>query len=205
MTGGVFQASNDINFASGVVTVYTVTGTPASGSLTTVTPSTTTAYRYWRYLAPNGSYGDIAEFELFGGGSASLAQRTGTTYGTSGSYQNDGNTIAKATDSNLSTFYDGSAANGNAIGLDLGSAQTVSEIKYAPRSGYASRMVGGVFQASNDINFASGVTTLYTISATPGSGSLTTVTLSSPVTDRYYRYLAPNGSYGDVAEVEFFG
>ena len=64
MTGGVFQASNSANF-SGAVTVYTVTGTPASGSLTTVSPSTSTAYRYWRYLGPKGASCNIAEFQLF--------------------------------------------------------------------------------------------------------------------------------------------
>ena len=65
-------------------------------------------------------------------------------------------------------------------------------------------MVGGVFQASTSADFSSGVTTLYTVTAAPTSGSLTTVTLASPVTARYVRYLSPNGSEGNVAEVQFF-
>ncbi len=134
-----------------------------------------------------------------------VARRTGTTIGTSGSYTNDGNTIAKATDGNLGTFYDGVNANGDYVGLDLGSAESVSVIEYAPRSGYASRMVGGVFQASNTAGFTSGVVTLATVTATPATGTLTTVTLGSPVSYRYFRYLSPNGSYGNVAEVQFFG
>ena len=47
--------------------------------------------------------------------------------------------------------------------------------------------------------------TLYTVTATPAVGVLTTVTLAAPVADRYYRYVAPNGSYGDIAEFELFG
>jgi hypothetical protein len=132
-------------------------------------------------------------------------QLTGTTIGTAGSYQNAGNTIAKATDGNLSTFFDGPVANGDWVGLDLGSAKTISQIKFAPRSGWASRMLGGVFQVSNSPTFSTGVTTVYTVTSSPVTGSLTTVTLSSAVTGRYVRYLAPNGSYGDVAEVQFFG
>ena len=53
------------------------------------------------------------------------------------------NTIAKAFDGSLTTFFDGPTANGNWAGLDMGSAKSVSQISYAPRSGWASRMVGG--------------------------------------------------------------
>ena len=203
MVGGTFQAADNVTFTSGVVTAYTVTAAPAAGSLTAVAVAAGT-HQYWRYVAPNGSYGDIAEFELFTGGTT-LAQRTGTTTGTAGSYQNDGNTVAKATDGSPSTFFDGPAANGNVVEIDLGSAESVSTIRYAPRSTYAGRMVGGVFQASNSATFASGVATLYTVTATPAVGVLTTVTLAAPVADRYYRYVAPNGSYGDIAEFELFG
>ncbi len=130
---------------------------------------------------------------------------TGTTIGTPGSYSNSGNTIAKATDGNLATYFDGPTANGDWIGLDLGSVKTVKQITFAPRSGYSSRMVGSVFQASTTANFSSGVTTLYTISSAPALNQLTTITLKSGVTARYFRYLSPNGSYGDIAEVGFWG
>ncbi len=66
-------------------------------------------------------------------------------------------------------------------------------------------MVGGEFQISTTANFTSGVTTIYTITTAPVTGSLTTITLSSPVTARYVRYLSPNGGYGDVAEISFYG
>jgi hypothetical protein len=132
---------------------------------------------------------------------AALTQRTGTVIGTTG---RTGTLIAQAVDGNLSTYFDCTAPNGNWVGLDLGSAESVSQISFAPRNGYGSRMVGGVFQASSSATFTT-VTTLYTITAAPANGVLTTVTLASPVTDRYFRYLSPASSYGDVAEIAFAG
>ena len=65
-------------------------------------------------------------------------------------------------------------------------------------------MVGGIFQGSNDINFTTS-TTLYTITTAPAVGVYTTVSVASPAKYQYVRYLAPNGSYGDIAEVQFYG
>ena len=206
MNGGIFQASDSSTFASGVVNLYTIpsNANPSSSTLTTQAISNTKAYRYYRYLSPAGSNGDVAEVQFFGtaGGLSGPPQLTGATIGTSGSYQNDGNTIVKATDGNLSTFFDGPTSDGNWVGLDLGSSKTIAQIAYAPRSGYASRMVGGEIQISTTANFTSGVTTIYTIKATPTTGSLTTVTLFSPVTARYIRYLSPSGSNGDISEFQ---
>ena len=66
-------------------------------------------------------------------------------------------------------------------------------------------MVGGEFQISTTANFSSGVTTIYTITSAPVTGSLTYVTLTNPATARYIRYLSPNGSYGDIGEFQVFG
>jgi len=42
------------------------------------------------------------------------------------------------------------------VGLDLGSAGAIAtQVKYASRSGWASRMNGGIFQASNSAAFTS--------------------------------------------------
>ena len=207
MAGGVFQASSDINFASNVVTVYTVSSSPTSGSLTTVSTGTSTAYRYWRYVGPNGGYGNIAEFQLFGTGTAAATgtKLTGSLIGTTGSYANSGNTIAKAVDGSLGTYFDSAAASGSWVGYDLGSAATVTSVSYAPRSGYESRMVGGVFQGSNSPQFTSGVVNLYTVTTAPKAGVLTTAAVTASGSFRYVRYLSPSGGYADVAEVNFFG
>jgi hypothetical protein len=201
MLGGVLQGSNSASF-SGAVTLYTINFTPASGGLTTVGFSNSTAYRYIRYVGPASGFCNIAELQIFGTSSTPL---TGTVIGTAGSYDNQGNTIAHAFDGNLSTFFDAPTASGSWVGLDLGSAQVVTEVQYAPRSGWASRMLGGEIQASNSANFSSGVVTLFTISATPATGVLTTQSLVNTTAYRYYRYIGPANSFCNIAELEFVG
>ena len=201
MVGGVFQASNSATF-SGAVTVLTVSSAPATNTLTTANTNTATAYRYWRYVGPANSYCNIAEFQLYGIASGHT-KLTGTTIGTSGSYANQGATIAKATDGDLTTFFNAPTASGSYVGIDLGSAKTVAQIQFAPKSTAASRMVGGVFQASNSANF-SGAVTVYTVTAAPAVGSLTAVTPSTATAYRYWRYVGPANSYCNIAEFQLF-
>jgi hypothetical protein len=92
------------------------------------------------------------------------------------------------------------------VGLDLGAGtgDTVMSISYAPRIGFESRMVGGIFQESNDPTFTTGVVTLATITSTPSDG-YTTIGVSGLAGYRYMRYLAPPGGYGNIAEMQLFG
>jgi hypothetical protein len=129
----------------------------------------------------------------------------GTAIGTAGSYHNSGNTIANVFDGNLSTYFDAPAANGDWVGLDLKSQYNITQINFAPRSGWAGRMIGGVFQGSNDPTFTTGVVPLAVISTAPANGLYTSVEVTVPATFRYVRYLAPTGSYGNVAEIQFVG
>ena len=130
---------------------------------------------------------------------------SGAAIGTPGSYANRGNTIHRALDGNLSTYFDGPASGGNWVGRDLGWARQVTQVRFAPRAGFAGRMVGGRFQASNSATFSSGVVDLHVVSAAPAGGTLTTVNVNpAGGSFRYVRYLAPANSYGNVAEVQFF-
>jgi hypothetical protein len=129
---------------------------------------------------------------------------TGTAIGTSGSYNNNGNTIAKVFDGNLSSHFDAPSANGAWVGLDLGASRTITQVKFAPRTSFASRMVGGKFQVSNSASFTS-ATTIHTIGSVPATGSLTTQSVTVSGTWRYVRYLSPDGSYGNIAEMEVHG
>jgi len=82
---------------------------------------------------------------------------TGTIIGTSGSWNNSGNTKEKAMDGSLTTFFDGpDPGTGEWVGLDLGVnvSNAVSQIRYCPRSGNANRMVGGKFQGANAADFS---------------------------------------------------
>jgi hypothetical protein len=63
MTGGVFQGANTSDF-SDAVTLYTVTGTPTEGTMTTQNISNSTPFRYVRYLSPTNGWCNIAEVEF---------------------------------------------------------------------------------------------------------------------------------------------
>jgi hypothetical protein len=75
-------------------------------------------YRYLRYRAPNGSYGNVAEIEFYRAG----VKLTGTGFGTPGSWNNVENTFAKALDGNVQTYFDGPVSDGNFVGIDIGDA-----------------------------------------------------------------------------------
>src|SRR3954470_21565887 len=81
---------------------------------------------------------------------------SGTIIGTSGSWNNGGNTKEKAMDGSLTTFFDAPTGNGDWVGLDLGTSvsKVVSQVRYCPRSGSAGRMTGGKFQGANAADFS---------------------------------------------------
>ena len=81
MNGGTIQASNSADFSSGVVTLYTISGSPASGVLTSVGLSNNTAYRYIRYLGPTDGWCNIAEIEFWGGNPAAADPPNGVIAG----------------------------------------------------------------------------------------------------------------------------
>ncbi len=199
MVGGKFQGSPD---GSTYTDLATITQTPARGVYTTVTFAQPAAYRYLRYLSPNGGYGNVAEVEFDSGTGTSLAKISGTPFGTAGSYGNSGNDFTKVFDGNTGTFFDAPSANGVFAGIDQGAPGVQrGEVHFTPRAGFASRMVGGKFQGSSD---GTTYTDLYTITSQPAQASATVVLPSDPKSYRYLRYLSPNNGYGNVAEVAFY-
>jgi hypothetical protein len=132
-------------------------------------------------------------------------QLTGTpSASTTASWNNDGDTYLNVFDGNTNTFFDAPTDSGDWVQLDLGSASAITYIAYAPRVGWESRMIGGVFEVSNDPTFATGVVTLLTITSPPVDG-LTTEAVNPNANYRYVRYAAPPGSNGNIAEMQVFG
>ena len=74
MVGGIFQGANQADF-SDAVTLYTVTTQPATGAFTSASITNTAAFRYVRYLSPNGGWGNVAELEFYGYAVASATAR----------------------------------------------------------------------------------------------------------------------------------
>jgi len=115
MVGGIFEGTNGNPATGPYTTLFTVVSTPtlnwneAGVSLGN--------YRYLRYRAPDGSYGNVAEIEFYRNGS----KLSGSGFGTSGSYNNSGDTFAKALDGDTGTAFDGPTPNGCYVGLDTGS------------------------------------------------------------------------------------
>lgn len=82
-------------------------------------------------------------------------------------------------------------------------AQTPSyplKARFLPRLGWPGRMVGGVFQGSNNGNLW---TTLATINTPPDNTNYTEMALGT-TPYRYLRYVAPANSYANIAELEFY-
>ena len=131
---------------------------------------------------------------------------TGGIIGTAGSWGGSGNIVTNVFDNNLSTFFDGPDASGDWVGLDfsVGVSNVITQINYCPRSGFESRMVGGIFQGAHQASF-SGAVTLYTVTPQPATGVFTSASIANTSAFRYVRYLSPANGYGNVSELEFYG
>ena len=66
MNGGMIQGSTSADFSSGVVTLFTISGAPSSGVLTSTSLNNNAPYRYVRYLGPTDGWCNIAEIEFWG-------------------------------------------------------------------------------------------------------------------------------------------
>ena len=96
------------------------------------------------------------------------------------------------------------AADGEWVGLDLGTAKQITAVRFMPRTSNAGRMLNGVFQGSNSATFSSGVVELARVNARPPDSMETTLTVTNTGTFRYVRYLSPNGGYANLAELKFY-
>jgi glucuronoarabinoxylan endo-1,4-beta-xylanase len=202
--------------ASSNATSYNVKRSMTNGGPYTIAASVTTTNctdsgltsgtTYYYVVSAANAGGESADSDQASATPTAAAKLTGTIIGTAGSWSSSGNTIAKVFDNNLTTFFDGPDANGDWAGLDfgVGVSNVITRIKYCPRSGFESRMVGGVFQGANQADFSDAVT-LATVATQPATGVFTSVSVSSAAAFRYVRYLSPNGGFGNVAEVEFYG
>lgn len=112
----------------------------------------------------------------------------------------------KVYDGNTGTFYD-TDANGGYAGIDLGDgvAKHITKIRFIlNRGAWASdRVVGGKFQGSN-LSRTSGYHDLATIT-TNDNGIWNVFFINNTNGFRYLRYKAPDGGYGNINEVEFYG
>jgi hypothetical protein len=128
---------------------------------------------------------------------------TGTPYGTSPAWGDLPNTYDKAFDGDPSTFFDFAEPSGGYTGIDLGAgrASPVAAIRFVPRNGQLGRVVGGRFEGCAD-GPASGCRTLATLTDGPLLG-WNELAVADTGRYRWLRYVGPDGSSCDVAEIEF--
>jgi hypothetical protein len=79
----------------------------------------------------------------------------------------------------------------------------VNRVRFFPRSTFANRMTGGIFQGSNTSQ-TTGFVNLVTITTQPANNVFTELTFTNTTAYRYLRYLSPNNGFGNVAEIEFY-
>lgn len=130
MVGGKIQASerSDFQYAE---TFHTITENPMGARILANINPGQKKFRYWRYLSPAGSSGNIAELQFYR--DTAFINPEGKAIGTPGSFENKGDTFEKAFDGDPLTFYDGKQSDGCWAGMDFGQPVAVSSVGYTPR------------------------------------------------------------------------
>ena len=138
---------------------------------------------------------------------------TGTVIGTmesvdyaTGQASTTVNTAANAFDGNFSTFFASYERSKTWVGLDLGEPHVITRVGWSPREGSVGpkRVVLGLFEGANDPNFLDGVP-LYIIDEEGTIGQMSYADVNVSRGFRYVRYIGPNDSRCNIAEVAFYG
>lgn len=131
MAGGTFEGANRPDFSDAAI-LHTVETDP-DFYWCTVVPATPGAYRYYRYLSPDGGKGHIAELEFYAGKDS--VRIRGGVIGTPGANENNpSRTVDKVFDGDVLTFFDAPQPDGAWAGMDFGKRETVTKIRYLPRN-----------------------------------------------------------------------
>lgn len=196
--------------------IFGETGASAvNGDETGATPSfkapsvaSQTSYSVSLKVTDSGNLSDTKSVNITINPLATDTKLTGTVIGTTGSYNNNGNTREKAFDGNPNTFFQPPQGSNLIawVGLDFGAAtpKTITQVKLLPKAGTAGSLVFGQVQASNDPTFKTGVTVLSTLLTVSSSG-YTTINISNPNGFRAVRFVGTIGSNFNIAEMEVYG
>lgn len=130
--GGQIQASHDADF-NRVDTLYTISGLTYPDRIPLC--SSGKAYRYWRYLSADGTYGSIAELAFF----ADSIQVKGSPVCRTGD-------PAPAFDGDYLTNYETGDANANWVGMDMGKPVAITHARVVPRGDDNYVRVGDMYE-----------------------------------------------------------
>lgn len=130
--GGQIQASHDADFNC-VDTLYTISDLTYPDRIPLC--SSGKAYRYWRYLSADGTYGSIAELAFF----ADSIQVKGSPVCRTGD-------PAPAFDGDYLTNYETGDANDNWVGMDMGKPVAITHARVVPRGDDNYVRVGDMYE-----------------------------------------------------------
>lgn len=130
MLHGRFTGSNE-GVTTGFETLAEIKEVPPEHQWTEIRLAAPVRYRFIKYEAPGGSWGNIAELEFYAGDQ----KIAGTPFGTTGSRDNSGRDYHKALDGDVLTFFDGQEPNNQYVGLDLGASVQAAAPVFTPPPG----------------------------------------------------------------------
>lgn len=122
--GAQIQCSDNRDFRD-AVTLYTIETTEIPNRIKL---NASRPYRFWRYMSPDGSWGNMAELAWFDENGDKLS-RKGIANAEAGQ-----DAIERAYDGNLLSNFEINQPNGNWIGMDMGKPTVVSSVMVIPRS-----------------------------------------------------------------------
>lgn len=116
------------------------------------------------------------------------------------------NTRNNAFDGKLDTFFASYDRSLGWVGLDLGTPHTIKQVAWSPRNDSQGerRVRLGIFEGANQADFSDGVP-LYIIPEDGKIGEMTTSDVNVTRPFRYVRYIGPNNSRCNIAEIAFYG
>ena len=126
MPGGLFEASNDINFKT-TDTLFTIEKTP-SRLLNIKDININKKFRYIRYKGADNTYCGISEIQIY----SDSTLLKGVPFGNN--YEGQNHDFSKTFDGDPYTSYYGSNLSGCWVGLDLGKQCKISKIIFSPRN-----------------------------------------------------------------------
>ena len=131
MINGKIQGANRQDFKD-TVTFHTITDNPMGERHVLDINPEKQAFRYWRYLSPVGSFGNIAELEFYR--DTLLLNPLGKIKGTPGSYYDNGLTFDLVFDKDPLTYFDSPEMNHSWVGIDFGKPVVATQTVYIPRN-----------------------------------------------------------------------
>lgn len=140
LEGGKFVVSNDKDFKDSMIVA--AIDTINENRFHTIQLKYQGEYSYFKYISPNGSYGNVAEIELFDDNGKKIIPRY--SYGGRGAWIE--NSPEKAFDGKVLTSYSRMSPDGAWTAVELNMPQHLSKVRIHPRTDGNALYIGNIYQ-----------------------------------------------------------